>query len=139
MQSLNRLEVIGRLGKDPEPRFTPTGKKVCSGSVAMTRKWKNGQGEDQSHTEWVNWEAWGTAADIISQYYKKGNLVFFEGRLQTDKVEGDGGTRYFTKLVINDFMMLNSGNSGGNGAEVGVMQTTSDQGPVTPVEEEFVF
>jgi len=105
MPSLNRVQLIGNLGKDPETRFTPKGSKVCSFSVAVGRRWKS-QGETKEATDWFNIEAWGKLGEICQQYLSKGRLVFIEGRLRTDRYEHDGETQYFTKVVASQMQML---------------------------------
>jgi single-strand DNA-binding protein len=106
MPALNRVQLIGRLGKDPEGKFTPTGKKVSHFSVAISNRWKNKEGETQEYTEWVNVEAWGRLGEICQEYLKKGSLVFIEGRLKTDKYEDKGENRYYTKVVALSMQML---------------------------------
>lgn len=98
MPALNRVQLIGYLGKDPETRFTPTGKKVTHFSLAVTQRWKSA-GETKEYTEWINVEAWGRLGEVCDQYLKKGSLVYLEGRLKTDKYEDKGETKYFTKVV----------------------------------------
>ena len=106
MAGLNRVQLIGYLGKDPEARFTPTGKQVVKFSVAVSNRWKK-DGELQEHTEWINIEAWGGLAETCNEYLRKGSLVFMEGRIKTDKYQDDSDvTRYFTKVVINQMQML---------------------------------
>ena len=106
MPSLNRVQLIGRLGKDPESRFTPTGKKVASFSLAVGQRWKGADGSVKEQTEWVNIEAWGRIGEICQQYLQKGCLVFIEGRLKTDRYEDKGETKYFTKVVATSMQML---------------------------------
>jgi single-strand DNA-binding protein len=106
MPALNRVQLIGYLGKDPESKFTPTGKKVTQFSVAISNRWKNPEGEAKEYTEWVNIEAWGRLGEICSEYLKKGSLVFVEGRLKTDRYEDKGEARYFTKVVCLAMQML---------------------------------
>jgi single-strand DNA-binding protein len=106
MPALNRVQMIGRLGKDPESRYTPTGKLVTKFSIAINRKWKSSDGETKEATDWFNVETWGRLAEICQQYLSKGNLVFVEGRLQTDRYEQDGETRYFTKVIASQMQML---------------------------------
>jgi single-strand DNA-binding protein len=106
MPALNRVELIGRLGKDPETRFTPTGKQVTQFRIAISRQWRDAEGESQERTEWVNIEAWGRLGEICQQYLSKGRLVYVDGRLQTD-VYGEGDERkYFTKVVARQMQML---------------------------------
>ena len=105
MPGLNRVQLIGNLGKDPETRFTPKGSKVCTFSVAVNRTWKS-EGETREATEWFNIETWGKLAEICQDYLSKGRLVFIEGRLQTDRYEQDGETKSFTKVVARQMQIL---------------------------------
>ena len=107
MPALNRVQLIGNLGKDPESHFTPTGKKVTSFSVAVSNRWKTADGEMKEYTDWVNIEAWERLGEICQQYLHKGSLVYIEGRLRTNKYEDKGGeTKYFTKVVALMMQML---------------------------------
>jgi len=106
MPTLNRVQLIGRLGKDPESKFTPHGKKVCHFSLAVSNRWKDKNGETKEITEWVNIEAWGRLGEVCQEYLKKGSLVFVEGRLKTDKYEANGDTKYFTKVVAQTLQFL---------------------------------
>lgn len=108
MPALNRVQLIGNLGRDPESRYTPSGKKVSHFSIAVTNRWKAG-GETKENTEWVNIEAWGRLGEICQEYLKKGSLVYVEGRLKTDKYEDKdkaGEIKYFTKVVALAMQML---------------------------------
>ena len=122
MPALNRVQLIGYLGKDPESRFTPTGKKVAHFSLAVTQRWKTG-GETKEYTEWVTVEAWGGLGEICQKYLRKGSLVYLEGRLKTDKYEEKGETKYFTKVVALLLQMLDR-----KGAEEPMMTVEEDQG-----------
>ncbi len=106
MPALNRVQLIGRLGKDPEGKFTPTGKKVAHFSVAISNHWKTKEGEAKEYTEWVNVEAWGRLGEVCQEYLKKGSLVFVEGRLKTDRYEDKGEPKYYTKVVALSMQML---------------------------------
>ncbi|MCC6260750.1 MAG: single-stranded DNA-binding protein [Anaerolineales bacterium] len=106
MPTLNRVQLIGRLGKDPESKFTPTGKKVCHFSLAVSNRWKDKNGVNQESTEWVNIEIWGRLGEVCQEYLKKGSLVFVEGRLKTDKYEDKGEMKYFTKIVAQALQFL---------------------------------
>jgi single-strand DNA-binding protein len=108
MPALNRVQLIGRLGKDPEGKFTPTGKKVTHFSVAISNHWKTKEGEAKEYTEWVNVEAWGRLGEICQEYLKKGSLVYVDGRLKTDKYEDRGETKYFTKVVAQTVQFLDN-------------------------------
>ena len=106
MPALNRVQLIGYLGKDPESKFTPTGKKVTQFSVAISNRWRSKDGEAKGFTEWVNIEAWGRLGEVCNEYLKKGSLIFVEGRLKTDRFEDKGENRYFTKVVALAMQML---------------------------------
>jgi single-strand DNA-binding protein len=106
MPTLNRVQLIGRLGKDPESKFTPTGKKVTHFSLAVSNHWKDKGGETKESTEWVNIEAWGRLGEVCQEYLKKGSLIFLEGRLKTDKYEEKGEARYYTKVVALTLQFL---------------------------------
>ncbi len=107
MPALNKVQLIGHLGKDPETRFTAHGKKVCQFSVAVNRSWKSGEGEEKEATDWFNVEAWGKLGEICQQYLGKGRLVYLEGRMRTDRWQDDKGeTHYFTKVVARTMQML---------------------------------
>jgi single-strand DNA-binding protein len=106
MPALNRVQLIGRLGKDPESKYTPTGKKVTHFSLAVSQRWKTA-GETKEYTEWVNIEAWGRLGEVCQEYLKKGSLVYLEGRLKTEKFEGkEGDTKYYTKVVALTLQFL---------------------------------
>ena len=106
MPGLNRVELIGRLGRDPETRYTPTGRKVCQFSLAVDRRWRTAEGKLRDATDWFNVEAWGRLGEICQEYLSKGQLVYLEGRLQTDRYEQDGDVKYFTKVVMQSVQFL---------------------------------
>lgn len=106
MPALNRVQLIGRLGKDPESKFTPTGKRVAHFSVAISNRWKGKDGEAKEYTEWVNVEAWGRLGEVCQEYLHKGSLVYLEGRLKTDKYESEGENKYYTKVIALSMQML---------------------------------
>jgi len=108
MPALNRVQLIGRLGRDPESHFTPTGKKVAHFSVAVSNQWDGRDGEMKEYTEWVNVEAWGRLAEVCQEYLRKGSLIYLEGRLKTNKYEVNGEGRYFTKVVASALEFLDT-------------------------------
>ena len=120
MPALNRVQLIGYLGKDPESRFTPTGKKVTHFNLGITQRWKTG-GETKESTDWVYVEAWGGLGEVCEQYLHKGSLVYIEGRLKVDRYEEKGETRYSTKIVALQLQMLDR-----KGAEEPVMAVEED-------------
>ena len=106
MPALNRVQLIGRLGKDPEGRFTPTGKKVTHFSLAVSNRWRTKDGETKEYTEWVNIEAWGRLGEVCQEYLKKGSLIYLEGRLKTEKYEEGGESRFYTRIVATGLEFL---------------------------------
>ena len=98
--------MIGRLGKDPDGKFTPTGKKVTHFSLAVTNRWKAKDSETKEYTEWINIEAWGRLGEICQEYLKKGSLIYVDGRLKTDRYEDQGENKYYTKVVALQMQML---------------------------------
>lgn len=122
--SLNKVMIIGRLGRDAEPRTTPNGLICATFTVAVNRTWKTVEGEPKEETEWFNVVAWNKLADICSQYATKGRLVYVEGRLSTRSWQGqDGRTNYRTEIIASDVRFLDSKNTaegyGANGHEHG--------------------
>lgn len=109
---LNKVILIGRIGKTPKIRHTGTGKAVTTISVATSRQWRDRDGNKQKQTEWHNVVAWGRHAEIIGEWTGKGSLICVEGRLQTRSWESDGTTRYTTEVVLEELKMLDGSNSG---------------------------
>jgi single-strand DNA-binding protein len=105
MPGLNRVQLIGYLGRDPETRTIPNGQKVAQFSLGVTRRWKSGS-DSKEATDWFNVEAWGRLGELSQQFLRKGSLVYVEGRLKTDKYEDKGDTRYFTKVVALSLQFL---------------------------------
>ncbi len=106
---LNKVMVIGELGRDPEMRYMPNGRPVTSFSVATTRSWTNAAGERREETEWFNVVAWGNLAEICKQRLRKGQQVYVDGRLQTRSWEDQEGRKCFrAELVANEMILLNS-------------------------------
>lgn len=106
MPALNRVELIGNLGRDPETRYTPTGKKVCHFTLAVNHRWRSSEGEAREATDWFNIDAWGRLGEICQEYLKKGSLVYIAGRLQTDRYEVNGEIRFSTRVVARELQML---------------------------------
>ena len=106
-RDLNKVMIIGRLGRDPDMRYTPSGRPVTTFSVATSRTWTTQDGEKRSETEWFNVVAWGGLAEICNQFLTKGRQVYIEGRLQTRKWEDQSGNRQSTvEVVANEMLML---------------------------------
>jgi single-strand DNA-binding protein len=120
MASVNKVIIIGNLGRDPETRYMPEGGAITNISVATTETWKDKNGEKQEKTEWHRVAFFGKLAEIAGEYLKKGSQVYVEGRLQTRKWQDkDGADKYTTEIVANAMQMLGSrqGAGGGGGAE----------------------
>jgi single-strand DNA-binding protein len=106
-RGLNKVMVIGNMGRDPELRYTPSGKPVASFSLASSRSWIAPDGNRREETEWFNVIAWGGLAEICSQKLSKSQQVYVEGRLQTRSWEDDRGHRHFrTEVVANEMIIL---------------------------------
>ena len=116
MAGLNKVQLIGNLGRDPEIRYTPSGVAVANFSVATSETWtdKNTQ-EKKTKTEWHRIVFWGRQAEVIGEYLSKGRQIFVEGKLQTREWEKDGVKRYTTEVVGREFLMLGQRGDGNGG------------------------
>jgi single-strand DNA-binding protein len=122
MASVNKVILVGNLGRDPETRYMPDGGAVTNVSIATTESWKDkGSGEKQEKTEWHRVAFFGKLAEIAGEYLKKGSQIYVEGRLQTREWEKDGVKRYTTEIIANSMQMLGSrqGMGGGDRGESG--------------------
>jgi single-strand DNA-binding protein len=121
MASVNKVILIGNLGRDPEVRYTPSGSAVCNVTLATTRNWKSKEsGEKVEETEWHRIVFYDRLAEIAGEYLKKGRSIYVEGRLKTRKwTDKDGAEKYTTEVIAQEMNMLGSreGMSGGGGAE----------------------
>ena len=107
MRGLNKVMIIGRLGRDPEMRYTPSGRPVTTFSLATSRNWTTSEGERRIETEWSNIVAWGNLAEICKQYLSKGQLAYIEGRLQTRHWDDSEGVKHTSvEIVANEMIML---------------------------------
>ena len=109
MASLNKVMLIGNLGKDPEVRYTASGQAVASFSLATSEKFKSKTGEWEERTEWHNITLWGKLAEIAGEYLAKGKTVYIEGRLQTRKWQDKNGNDRYTTDIVGDKMQMLSG------------------------------
>lgn len=106
-RGLNKVMIIGRLGRDPEMRYTPSGRPVTTFNIATSRTWNTSEGERRTETEWFNIVAWGSLAEICKQYLTKGQQVYVEGRIQSRHWEDQEGIRHSsTEIVANEMIML---------------------------------
>jgi single-strand DNA-binding protein len=120
-KSLNKVQLIGNLGKDPELKYTSAGVAVATFSIATSDSWKDQEGNTQERTEWHNIVAWRKLAEICGEWLKKGKRVYIEGKLQTRTYEKDGVKKYMTEIVADQLIMLDGGggqrSTNGGGAE----------------------
>lgn len=115
--SLNKVILIGRLGRDPEVRYMPNGEAVCNFSVATSETWNDRNGQRVERTEWHNITMYRKLAEIAGQYLKKGGLVYLEGKIQSRKYQGkDGIERTAYDIVANEMKMLGGRNENSGGA-----------------------
>jgi len=105
MPGLNKVMIIGNVGKDPEVRYSQSGSAVCTFSVATSESWTK-DGQKQEKTEWHNVVAFNKQAETLEKYLKKGDKVYLEGKLQTSQYEKDGQTHYATKIIVFGFQFL---------------------------------
>lgn len=107
MASVNKVILVGNLGRDPEMRYLPSGEAIANLAIATSRKYKNKAGEMVEETEWHRVTFFGKLAEIAGQYLKKGRSVYVEGRIKTDKYTGkDGVEKYSTQIIANEMQML---------------------------------
>jgi single-strand DNA-binding protein len=124
MAAVNKVILIGNLGKDPEMRRTQTGSAVTNFSIATTEKFKGKDGVQKEETEWHNIVAWNKAAEVMAQYLKKGSTVYIEGKLRTRDWEDNGVKKYKTEVVVREFQFL----GGGKKQDGGQQQQSVDGG-----------
>ena len=118
-RGLNKVMIIGRLGRDPEMRYTPSGRPVTTFSLATSRTWNTSDGERRTETEWFNVVAWGGLAEICKQYLNKGQQVYVEGRLQTRHWDDSEGTKHSsTEIVANEMIILGDRREPNNSIEL---------------------
>ncbi len=112
--SVNKVILIGRLGKDPETRYMPNGEAVTNATLATSETWKDKSGAKQEKTEWHNLVFYRRLAEVAGEYLKKGSMIYVEGRLQTRKWQDkEGKDRYTTEIIANEMTMLGGKSSGG--------------------------
>jgi single-strand DNA-binding protein len=146
-KSLNRAMLIGNLGKDPELRYTSTGKAVASFSLATSASWKDQDGNMQERTDWHNIVAWQKLAEICGEWLKRGQKVYIEGRIQTRSYDdkNTGQKKYVTEIVADDMIMLGGGGGGvraSTGADnSGASPATAEMEPPPPMgkDEDLPF
>ena len=127
-RSLNKVMLIGNLGKDPELRYTPSGVAVATFTIATNESWKDQDGNMQERTEWHNVVAWRKLAEVCGEWLKKGKKVYVEGRIQTRSYDdkNTGAKRYITEIVLDNMIMLD-GRSGGEAQSQPTAVSTTDE------------
>ncbi len=141
-RSLNKVMLIGHLGKDPELRYTSNGVAVANFSIATNETWKDQDGNLQERTEWHNIVMWAKLAEIAGEWLKKGKQVYLEGRIQTRSYDDKNGVKkYFTEVVATEMIML--GGPGGAGASSGggsaQASSVNEPGQQSEKEEDLPF
>jgi single-strand DNA-binding protein len=148
MLGMNKVLLMGNLGKDPELRYTPGGQPVANFPLATTERWSDKNGQRQERTEWHTIVVWGKQAEMVNQYLKKGRSAFIEGRIQTRSWDDkDGNKKYKTEIVANQVQFIGSAggqaNASSNSTDTSVDQTPIDTSsvndPGTVMGEELPF
>jgi single-strand DNA-binding protein len=132
MASYNKVLLMGNLTRDPELRYTPSNTAVAAFGIAVNRRWKNQNGEQQEEVTFVDCEAWGRTGEVINQYFKKGAAIFLEGRLKLDQWQDkEGQKRSKMKVVIENFQFIDTrrGEGGHGGGHPG---DPSEEGSMAP-------
>jgi single-strand DNA-binding protein len=133
--SVNKVILLGRLGQDPELKYTPGGSAVCNFSLATTEAWTDKQGQKQEKTEWHRVVVWGKLAELCNQYLAKGRQAFLEGRLQTRSWDDkDGNKRYTTEILASTVQFI-GGATANNNANAGANIDTSYAQTAAPAQE----
>jgi len=114
-RSLNKVLLIGNVGSDPEIRTIASGKKLAKVSLATNRTFNDKNGQRQEKSEWHRLTFWDKMAELVEQYVHKGDRLYVEGRIEYSQTEGEGGTKYFTDIVVQEMVMLGGSSGGGGG------------------------
>jgi single-strand DNA-binding protein len=147
-RSLNKVMLIGNVGSDPEIRMTPSGTKMAKVSLATNRTYQDRTGQQQEKTEWHRLTFWARLSDVVEQWVKKGDRIFVEGRIEYSQTQDDqGGTRYWTDIVVNEMVLLGSGSGGMSeggargGSSMGGMESRGDAGnsPISEPDDDLPF
>jgi len=139
---VNKVIIVGNLGKDPEMRFTANGRAVCKFPVATSERWTDQQGQKQERTEWHNIVVWGKQAESCGQYLAKGRQVYVEGSIRTRSYDDkDGNKRYITEITARDVRFLGGGGGAGRGAPEPTFSAPAgeDAGPAGPEDDDIPF
>ena len=138
--SVNKVILIGNLGKDPELRYTPGGKAVASFSLATSERWTNQEGQKQENTTWHNIVAWGKQAEVMKEYLHKGKQVYIEGRISNRSYDDkEGNKKYISEVVVQNFTFLGSRDSGSKGAPSPAPEEAPNQTVPPDAEDDLPF
>ncbi len=144
-RSLNKVMLIGNVGNDPEIRATGSGARVAKVSLATNRSWTDrNSGQKNEKTEWHRLTFFGRLVDVVEQWVKKGDRLYVEGRIEYSQTEGEGGTKYWTDVVIQEMVMLGStsgggGNFGGGGFDGGGAPSGGGRPNMTDPDDDLPF
>ena len=140
-KDLNKAMLIGRLGQDPEIRYTQSGVAVTTFSVATNFRWKDQEGNWQDKTEWHNLKAWRGLAETCSTYLKKGSKVYLEGRLETSSWEDENKKKHYkTEIVVDDMIMLDTkSENSGTGATGTSTKTSESKASSSATDDDLPF
>ena len=139
-KSLNRVMLIGNLGKDPELRYTTSGVAIATFSLATNESWKDQDGNTQERTEWHNIVAWKKLAEICGEWLKKGKKIYIEGRIQTRSYDdkNTGAKKYITEIVADNMIMLD-GKPAGEGGPTSSVVNEPAAAPAGRIEDDLPF
>lgn len=138
---VNKAIIVGNLGRDPEVRFTPSGKAVAKFTVATSERWTDQQGQRQERTEWHNIIVWGKQAETCGQYLSKGRQVYVEGRISNRSYDDkDGNKRYITEIIARDVRFLGGGGGAGRAQESGFTAPAGEDAapPAPPASDDDI-
>ncbi len=135
-RSLNKVTLIGNTGSDPDVRTTPSGTRVGKLSLATSRSFQDRSGQQQERTQWHRLTFFGRLVDVVEQWVKKGDRLYVEGRIEYSQTQDDqGGTRYWTDVIVNEMIMLGSGGGGRMDAQPSARGGGYDPPPRQPITE----
>ena len=139
-RGLNKVQIIGHLGKEPEMRYTPSGKPVTTFTVAVSRSWSSTDGERHNETEWFNVVAFGNLAETCKQYLNKGRQVYIDGRLQTRRWDDKEGVKHTSvEIVANEMIMLGDRRDHSSQQSHAQSEASAPDVEGSPFEDEFPF
>ncbi|HOD66176.1 MAG TPA: single-stranded DNA-binding protein [candidate division Zixibacteria bacterium] len=140
---VNKAILIGRLGKDPELKYTASGRPVTTFTLATTERWTNQEGQKQEQTTWHNIVAWGRPAEIMNEYLAKGREVYIEGRIVNRSYDDkDGNKRHISEIVVQNFQFIGSGREGGGqggGERAPAAEDAAAPEGAAPAEDDLPF